>query len=565
MTQKLHGKIEYLKPEKKWRIRTEPHIVLRLKRMFERIKKEESSVVTISDTIETCADLEWFISRYPMEMDAATRGLLRFNAKQHVDHLEKMELIVREDYAPRVFQGMKIEPRSYQKIAAEWYLRQKFILLGDTVGLGKTISFITSFTDPRVLPAVVVTHTFLQIQWKAEIERCLPDLYVHIIEQCANYAIPKRNGRTPDVILISYSKIAHWCRWIANYCNSAVYDECQELRHSGTQKYDAAKIITDGVEFRGGASATPIFGYGGEMYNVLNIINPGGLGEKDEFVREWCTGEDNKIKIKHPNAFGTYLRENFVMLRRTREDVGREIPMVQKIPYAIDSDQKEFKKIEKDAVLLAQTMLDRSCNMMKRRNAGGQLNSIVRQATGVAKALFVAHFVSMLLESVDQVVLFGWHIEVYARWVRHFETAGIPYAKFTGEETPQVKEAAKTRFINRDARVLIMSLRSGAGVDGFQHICNTCVFGELDYSPAVHEQATGRIARDGQTEPVNAYYLVSNQGSDPIMSEVLGVKKAQLDGINSPDRDVIENMQLDGDHIKRLAQQYLLKAQHSLT
>jgi SNF2 family DNA or RNA helicase len=63
----------------------------------------------------------------------------------------------------------------------------------------------------------------------------------------------------------------------------------QNLRHGrGTQKGQAGDVFADNAALRIGLSATPIFGYGGEMFNICDIIEPGILGTREEFVREWC-------------------------------------------------------------------------------------------------------------------------------------------------------------------------------------------------------------------------------------------------------------------------------------
>jgi hypothetical protein len=90
-----------------------------------------------------------------------------------------------------------------------------------------------------------------------------------------------------------------------------------------------------------------------------------------------------------------------------------------------------------------------------------------------------------------------------------------------------------------------------------QFVSHIAVFGELDWSPAVHEQCVGRLARDGQISPVIAYYLLSEHGSDPIVSDVLGVKRQQLEGIRDPSRDMIAKLQVEADYIKRLAERFL--------
>ena len=80
-----------------------------------------------------------------------------------------------------------------------------------------------------------------------------------------------------------------------------------------------------------------------------------------------------------------------------------------------------------------------------------------------------------------------------------------------------------------------MSLRSGAGLNGLQQRASLMVFGELDWSPQVHEQCIGRLQRDGSVGNVTAVFLVSESGSDPTIAGVLGLKKEQSEGIVNPD------------------------------
>jgi SNF2 family DNA or RNA helicase len=85
------------------------------------------------------------------------------------------------------------------------------------------------------------------------------------------------------------------------------------------------------------------------------------------------------------------------------------------------------------------------------------------------------------------------------------------------------------------------------------------VFGELDWSPGVHEQCIGRVARDGQKKSVVAYFLVADDGADPVIAEALGLKREQIEGIRSPDQDLIEKLDTSGDRTRRLAEFYLAR------
>ena len=187
--------------------------------------------------------------------------------------------------------------------------------------------------------------------------------------------------------------------------------------------------------------------------------------------------------------------------------------------------------------------------------AAEELSNIVRHATGVAKAPYVADFVRLLVESDEPVLLYGWHRDFYN--IISAKLADLKPAMYTGTESAAQKEVEKNRFINGETKILMMSLRAGAGLDGLQFMCRTVVFGELDYSPAVHEQNIGRVHRDGQTDPVMAYFLLCDYGSDPVMLDILGEKKSQSDGIRDPNSDLIEAAQASSHDIRKLAASFL--------
>ncbi len=511
-------------------------------------------------------DLNWFITRYPLEIKS---GAERLQARARKFE-ERISLVDEMLSGKRLPPEMPLaEPaRNYQLIAASMLLNTGGLLLADDVGTGKTVSAICTFTDQRTLPVIVVTLTHLPPQWKDEINRFAPHLRVHIIKKGTPYNILEEKGsnplfspkRIPDVIIINYHKLSGWADTLAPIANSIIYDECQELRHDESQKYKSAKFLSDNVNYRMGLSATPIYNYGGEIYNVMNCLRPDALGTKAEFLSEWCTDTWNagKEKIKDPFAFGTYMRESGLMLRRTRADIGRELPGITSIPYHIDADENAIARVKGSCAELAKIILSQNEEYRgQKMQASEELSNLLRQATGIAKASYVAEFVKLLVESGEQIVLYGWHREVYSIWLQ--ELMEFNPMMYTGSESITQKEYSKAQFLSGQSKILIISLRSGAGLDGLQKVCRTAVFGEIDWSPGVHEQCIGRIGRDGQTEKVMAYFLLSQHGSDPVMAETLGLKKQQIDGIRNESQELFTKLQGDGGHIKKLAALYLEK------
>lgn len=544
-------KLETTDGKRAWHMDAEPHVAMMAKRIFPRIQSGKRGVLILAHSPAICRDLEWFMARFPL--DVAQRETLEAASRAHQERIIDLDNILAGNYRAERF-TMALPPREYQAQAAELYLKRGFLLLGDDVGLGKTITATATFCEPATLPAVVVAGSNLQTHWKAKIAEFAPNLKTHIIKSKTWYNVLK--SEQPDVLIITYAKLHDWAGYLAKHCRSVIYDEIQELRRTDSLKYAAAKNLSGAVDFALGLSATPIYNYGGEIFNVVDALKEGALGTRNEFLTEWCEGSDDKARLRDPIAFGSFAREQHIMLRRTRADVGRELPPLQRIVQEVESDAAVFDKATSSAAALARIILSSTeSHRGERMQASGKFDAIMRQATGLAKAPFVAAFVRLLIESGESVVLFGWHHAVYETWL---DLLGeFKPAMYTGQETTTQKDAARNRFMTGDTPLLIMSLRSGAGVDGFQHCTRTVVFGEFDWSPGVHEQCIGRVARDGQTDPTTAYFLMANDGADPIMAETLGLKREQIDGLRDLKAGGLERLDVGGANLRKLAEQYL--------
>ena len=381
-------------------------------------------------------------------------------------------------------------------------------------------------------------------QWKEAIEM-FTDLKVHLMKGTKPYSLP-----IADIYITKYSCLTGWVDlYVQKYFKSAIFDEAQELRRKESDRYKAAKRLSESVDFCAGMTNTPIYNYGDEIFNVLDAINPHCLGNENDFKREW-TGYSKFVK--DPQALGTYLRENLLMIRRTRKDVGRELPPINKIVYTVDHDEETVRDAEEIARKLAIKVTFGS--FAESGRAARELDIFMRHATGVSKAKSVAQYVRIILESGEPVVLAGWHRDVYDIWLK--ELKDFNPVMYTGSESPTQKEKAKKAFIDGETNLFIISLRSGVGLDGLQNRCNLMVIGELDWSPKVHDQLIGRVDRDGQPDQVTAIFLVSDFGSDPLIVDMLGLKAFQSNSIMNP-FDTVTAQFSDDSRIKLLAQRFL--------
>jgi SNF2 family DNA or RNA helicase len=568
--------------KRRWFLTLEPHVAMRAKRVFTGLLKDsETGTLSIPDTVSNCRDILWFLERYPLEIDPGRLERLRTRSQEQLAR-ENLVADVLAGCAPALSFDLARPARDYQRESAELALAGRGLLDGSELGVGKTVTGIAMLTDPRTRPALVVCPTHLQRQWAEKFAEFAPQLTTHVLKRGTPYDYVTKRQRKglklpvesahPDVLITSYAKLVGWAETLAGVVKSVIYDEVHELRSGplrgngenlkGSAKCTAAQQISNAALFRLGLSGTPIFNYGGEIYWVLQALKPWEFGTAEEFRREWCAGGGDKARLEDPEAFGSFLRAQGFMVRKTRKEVAREIPRLTKATEFVDADPDQLDALTSSATELARIILNQAGRDLAKGEqfrAAGEFDWKIRQATGIAKAPHVATYVKMMLESEPKILLAGWHRAVFDVWLDQLKEFNP--VLFTGTESDRQKDGAKKAFCEGDSRVMIMSLRSGAGLDGLQYSgCKTVVFGELDWAYAVHEQLTGRIHRDGQPEPVLALYLVSDSGSDPVVMDVLGIKREQLDGIRNPFGETAEAVEdTTRERIKRLAEELLRK------
>lgn len=527
----------------------EPHVCIKLKNTFPSIPKYAIAPFDVPCTDEYAADLSWFFERYPFEGSPKDIQKLKALKKSYEKRTNEMDSIITgtgKVSNPELKENMVA--RNYQLIAAAIHAKSKRMLLGDDIGLGKTLSAILTLLSGNKVPALIVVQTHLTKQWQEEIER-FTHLTTHIIKGTKPYDLPESN-----VYILKYSCLTGWIDTLSNsQIRSIIFDEIQELRRSESNKYLSAVALTGKIDYCLGLSATPVYNYGEEIFNIMNVIQQNCLGSREEFLREWGGGyRGQKRLIKDPAALGSYLRERHLLLRRTRTEVGRELPVLNKIVHTVGYNEEDVLESEELARQLSMKVL--SGSFVERGQAARELDILIRHQTGVSKAKEVAAYVKILLENNEPVLLAGWHRDVYSIWKKELEEYNPVF--YTGSESDKEKLEAKQKFISGQTNLFIISLRSGIGLDGLQHRCRTVVIGELDWSPQVHNQVVGRVDRDGQLQQVSVIYLVSEYGSDPLIIDLLGLKSSQSHGILNPLSQPVDSNS-DDTRIKQLAERFL--------
>lgn len=536
-----------------------PHVSIRFKGMFQGIQFGSTPPFNLRDRPDLAVDLDWFMQRYPLELSLRAQARMGEQLKTHAANHARVEELKRPDYTPSIKPGFKEpeEAEAYQLRAAELLRSTGRLLLLDDVGLGKTVSFLASVADGWGLPAAVVVQPHLSSQWVVE--------YIQRFTHLTAYEVKDRQVRdlpSADIYVFRYSNIASWADYAETLgIKTVCFDEIQELRHgTGTAKGLGAQAFCEAAQYRIALTATPIYNYGAEIWNVVEFIAPGALGTWMEFQINWCTSHGTHWIVKDPAALGAFLIDEGLALRRTNEDpeVAKTLPPLEKVVLPVGWNEGDVETDRELQKRLAQRVLTGA--FFERGSAARELDVMLRQETGIAKARAVAAYVRNLVEAGEPVLLAGWHREVYRIWLDAL--GDLNPVMYTGSESQGQKRKAKEAFLSGETLLMIMSLRSGAGLDGLQHVAAHAVYGELDWSPQVHTQFTGRLRRRGQLRPVTAHFLHVDGGSDPVVMSTLGLKASQSHGILNPFAALESATPQDETRMRKLARAVLEGAEN---
>lgn len=523
---RTYGTLSYNKRRNCWVVKGEPSVTELCKRLFPGSETNRRGEARFTAHRRIVGELNWLMLRYPLKVrssDMARWGAALSEAREYVVRREMArQMPERVTPNPTTFLG-RLTP--FQEEGLAFLLRTDRGLLADEMGLGKTVQALAMLSETGAYPALIVAPPHLMRNWESEIARFVqkPDgspLSVHVIKGLTPYALPKA-----DIYLMHYLLLRGWKEALPDAAiPTVIFDEIQELRRSGTEKYSAASLLSESARRVIGLSGTPIYNRGAEIWNVVNILDYHFLGDYESFTREWCYGYGNQIVAK-PELLGEKLREEGLMLRRTKQEVLTELPPKRRLVMPIDSDDAVYRRlIQPMAQTLYQLKNDREATNSQRALWEMEVEQGERQATGIAKAPYVAQFIRALLEAGERVLLFAHHHEVMDIYKRELKAYSPVF--ITGRETPAMKERSVERFMAGRTNLCCISLRAAAGLNLQRASC--VVFGELDWSPAVHSQAEDRAHRMGQTDSILCYYLVSSGGSDQDMQDALGLKVSQF-------------------------------------
>lgn len=420
-------------------------------------------------------------------------------------------------------------------------------LIADEMGLGKTVQalgFLKLHAD-TALPAIIICKSRLTVQWMREALRwCGPDFMPLMIG--------KGEERPLDgfpIYIISFDlirrvtgrsrksdakKLANWglddyneaadSNPLAKFAfKTVIIDETQQIKNSHSIRTQEVRKIAHGAakdetgkpiqrEYIIGLSGTAAKNNAGEMFSILNMLNPLRFPSQAGFIRQFCdqffTGRTYKVGgIRDFAYFQTYVSD--IILRRERKDVLKELPEVTRRFFEVELEGKK--------VIQAYVQAMEEFNEQYGEHGFGQdilaMMSKLRHIAGLAKVqACVDKTIEFLQGTNRKLVIFTHHVDV-AEAIEHLLNKEID--DFNSDQENEEKmdcgkvinlvgksPAQSVPYIDKfkddpTARVMIAStLASGEGLN-LQFVSDAFMI-ERQWNPANEKQAEDRFPRPGR-------------------------------------------------------------------
>ncbi len=146
------------------------------------------------------------------------------------------------------------------------------------------------------------------------------------------------------------------------------------------------------------------------------------------------------------------------------------------------------------------------------------------------------------LASGEPLVVFARHVEIQQALRERFPQA----LHLLGEDTIAQREAAISAFQDpQGPQLIVCATRVAAQGITLTRASNVC-FLELEWTPAIHDQAEDRCHRIGQRDAVTAWYLLAATTIDETMARLIQRKREVVDAITDgrelPDGGLIDGV-----------------------
>ena len=451
--------------------------------------------------------------------------------------------------------GFKGELRPYQERGYAWleFLENWSLgaCLADDMGLGKTIQALALIEKNREQgedrPVLLVCPTSVLTNWEREAARFTPGLQVtvhHGPQRSKGYEF-SQHAYAHAVVLTSYALLHRDIEDLATVqWAGVILDEAQNIKNPDTKQSQAVRTLT--ADYRMALTGTPVENHVGDLWSIMDFLNPGFLGSQEEFKRTFQLPiqayRDRDASARLQRLAGPFILRRLKTDRSIISDLPEKLEM--KVFCSLTAEQgrlytsvveeseqkiRDADGIERRGVILAAlTKLKQVCNHPAQFLGDG---SEFEGRSG--KLTRLSEMLEELIDAGDRSLVFTQFTEMGKILQAHLqETLGREILYLHGGTPKRRRDALVERFQSgdEDAPVFVLSLKAGGtglNLTGANHVFHF----DRWWNPAVENQATDRAFRIGQTKNVQVHKYVCAGTLEERIDEMIERKRSIAEDI----------------------------------
>ncbi|WP_281235227.1 DEAD/DEAH box helicase [Flavobacterium gelatinilyticum] len=531
--------------------------------------KSKERLFMLTDGNYFLIPLEWFSKYSSLAKLANTENgalLLRKSNFTALDGIAEIDsdIITKAEYIASDL--LKATLRPYQIDGVKWLLGHFNSNLGaclaDDMGLGKTLQTLavlvsvqeqlgfttktTNFdlfsnettTEREPLKALIVLPSSLVFNWFNEAGKFTPHFSkVQYVGNDRKSVVSRLE--TSDLIFTSYSIIHRDISILEKYnFRYLILDESQYIKNKNSKIFKAINKISTGHKIA--LSGTPIENSLDDLWSQMQFINPDILGSYAFFMENF----KNPIEKKQNEDVLAELK-NLVqpyILRRTKEQVLKDLPELTEQIYYCDMDPEQEKLYEQEKSKARNFLLKTDGSspdkisiintLMKLRQLSNHPKMVdMESEIDSGKFIAVTNYLENLVKAKQKVIIFSsfvTNLNFYTDWCKENK---IAFCEITGE-TPSAKREQQVKLFQENENPLLFFISLKAGGVGLNITkASYVLFLDPWWNPFAEKQGVGRAHRIGQLNKVNVIRFISKNTVEEKIIKLQENKKLLSDSL----------------------------------
>lgn len=408
---------------------------------------------------------------------------------------------------------MPAELTNAQTLGVAFMYYAKRCLLGDSVGVGKTVEFaglcnLIKERNGRHYRSLYLTEKTLASEARRKMTRFTGE-YVELLygekDKVLRYAVENQNSILFDTVgTHSLINSATFQSFVLSFEKANGYfpydiiavDESFVLKNSSNQIWKNAKKLFDKCEYAYMLNATPFETHLSDFYNQINCLDDTLLPTKTSFSQAYevmqFNGVFNEPSGKYRNADVFRHQVGYRYFAQTRKIMGAEMKncsaKVIKVPLT-----KEQKRLL-GMVSMPQMVYDYPKYFT--------FNNVVEDSPKIDALI---KLIDDELYTENAILVYTVYKDVQQDIKERLESIGISAEYMNGDTPTEIRNMLIQGFKNEKFRVLITTVQRGMDFDN----CNTAIFYSYDPSPAKMVQFEGRMTRSFNIVGKSVYLIVT--------------------------------------------------------